>query len=292
MRILVKCFGLIIIFAIVTAILVSLSKTLILANELDKASRIAVEQTQKKMKEVTVSRLNGNNAVFNDSDYENYFIESFKGLVRDEKEYEIKVKADASKGIIMVDIDAENHLVKDVKNINIVDVLEERHSNSETLNFSKQNLNAKNDNVVFEKYFDDEVKLVDFYIDATSYMVSDESKYFDCTPELLIYGDEDKLLKSFEFIKGVRTYREYEFEEDIMVKHIKVVCSGVDSSYYDRDQRLRVSPDSYITVESQMCSYDIYNRYIRDSSSLADNSLWQRDIYSELLNEYLGKLYA
>ncbi|MGN1405358.1 MAG: hypothetical protein ACI4WM_03750 [Erysipelotrichaceae bacterium] len=287
-----KCFGLIIVFVIVMTMFVSLSKTLILANELDKASKIAVEQTQKKMKEVTVSRLNKKDIEFSDSDYENYFIESFKGLVEDEKEYELKVQADACKGILMVDIDAKNSLVKDVKNINIVDVLEDKQNSAETLYFAKQNLNAKNDNVIFEKYFDDEVKLSDFYIDATSYMVSDESKYFDCTPELLIYGDGDRLLKSFEFIKGTRTYREYEFEEGVMVKHIKVVCTGVDSSHYDRDQRLRVSPDSYITIESEICSYDVYNRYIRDSSSLADNSLWQRDIYSDLLNEYLGKLYA
>ena len=57
MRILVKCFGLVAIFVIVMAMLLSLAETVILANELDKASKIAVEQTQKKMKEVTVSRL-------------------------------------------------------------------------------------------------------------------------------------------------------------------------------------------------------------------------------------------
>ena len=59
MRILVKCFGLVAIFVIVMAMLLSLAETVILANELDKASKIAVEQTQKKMKEVTVSRLKG-----------------------------------------------------------------------------------------------------------------------------------------------------------------------------------------------------------------------------------------
>lgn len=291
MRILVKCFGLIIISVIVSVIISSLSKTLVLANELDKASRIAMEQTQKIMKEVTVSRLNGNDAEFTDSEYENYFIESFKGLIEDEEEYEIKAEADASKGIIMVDIDAKNSLVKDIKNINIVDVLEDSQKNTETLNFKKQNLNAKNDNVIFEKYFDDEVLLRDFYIDATSYMVSDESKYFDCTPELSLYAD-NRLIASFDFIKGIRTCREYEFEEEIKFKHIKALCRGVDPAYYDRDQRLRVSPDSYITVESEICSYDIYNRYIRDSSSLADNSLWQKGIYADVLSEYLGKLYA
>ena len=59
MRILVKCFGLVAIFVIVMAMLLSLAETVILDNELDKASKIAVEQTQKKMKEVTVSRLKG-----------------------------------------------------------------------------------------------------------------------------------------------------------------------------------------------------------------------------------------
>lgn len=292
MRILVKCFGLVAIFVIVMAMLLSLAETVILANELDKASKIAVEQTQKKMKEVTVSRLKGIEDTFSDDEYENCFVESFMGLVDNKDEYEIKVQANASKGIIMVDISTKNNLVKDVKNINIVDVLEETDTDEENLKFEKQNLNARNDNVIFEKFFDDEVRLSDFYIDATSYMVSDESKYFDCTPELSIYGDDDRLLKRFDFISGARTYREYEFSEKPVLKHIKVVCSGVDPSIYDRDQRLRVSPDSYINIESSTCSYEVYNRYIRDSSSLYDNSLWQKDIYAEVLKEYLGKLYA
>ena len=152
MRILVKCFGLVAIFVIVMAMLLSLAETVILANELDKASKIAVEQTQKKMKEVTVSRLKGIEDTFSDDEYENCFVESFMGLVDNKDEYEIKVQANASKGIIMVDISAKNNLVKDVNNINIVDVLEETDTDEENLKFEKQNLNARNDNVIFEKF--------------------------------------------------------------------------------------------------------------------------------------------
>ena len=291
MRILVKCFGLVAIFVIVMAMLLSLAETVILANELDKASKIAVEQTQKKMKEVTVSRLKGIEDTFSDDEYENCFVESFMGLVDNKDEYEIKVQANASKGIIMVDISAKNNLVKDVKNINIVDVLEETDTDEENLKFEKQNLNARNDNVIFEKFFDDEVRLSDFYIDATSYMVSDESKYFDCTPELSIYGDDDRLLKRFDFISGARTYREYKFSEKPVLRHIKVVYCKSSTDFdviEDFDETLENLRQNLSVISEEK----VYNRYIRDSSSLYDNSLWQKDIYAEVLNEYLGKLYA
>lgn len=118
------------------------------------------------------------------------------------------------------------------------------------INLVKQNLNAKQDNTLLDKTFNSQVELKSLHIDATSYMTSDESKIFDCTPEIEIFIDNIKI-DSLEFVKGKRLTRDYVFKEDTYATNLKIVSKAVNSEFYDRDQRLRVSDHSYIVYKEE-----------------------------------------
>ncbi len=96
-------------------------------NEMDNASRIAVDSCQKIVKNKIIDEFIGLDGyeypIFNDDTYKQYFITSFNNLVSNKDIYDIDVKCDYGKGLLAVNIHNKySSFIKDKKLINIIEV--------------------------------------------------------------------------------------------------------------------------------------------------------------------------
>lgn len=284
MKIIIRIYGIIIIFMIILVYNLYLFKASIIANELDKAMRIAIEQTQDMMKEVIYQRNNNIPADLNNEEYEQYFSECFNSLIKDSSIYDLRIKADAKYGILTIEAKTNNIFVKKRKLTNIVDIkLEKTRDIEEQIKINYYD-DAHQDNVVFQKEFISPKTITKLNIYAISYMNSDESHYYDCSPTVEIYLD-DVLFKTFDHVRK-REMRTITFPEGTKVKKILIMTRALDWDYYDRTQFLIVG-SSKICFISKESTYQIYNRYISNKDSLEAKSLWQKEEYQKVLKAHL-----
>lgn len=286
MKIVVRIYGIIIIFLFFLVFDLYLFKASIISNELDKALKIAIEQSQDVMKEIIYQRNNNQQISFTDEDYEQYFHDSFNSLVKDPSIYSLNLNVNSDYGILSIEVRTKNIFVKKRKLTNIVDVLLidsiEKEEEIKIANFYGD---AHKDNTIFEKEFSQAKTLTKLNLYAISYMNSDESKYYDCSPEINIYLD-DVLVKSFEHVKK-REMRTIDFPKGTKVTKIKIITKALDWDYYDRKQVLVVG-SSKIEMMAKEKTYKIYNRYIDDAKTLDVNSIWNMEGYNQVLNSYLN----
>ena len=286
MKIIIRIYGIIIIFLFFLVFDLYLLKASIISNELDNALKIAIEQSQDVMKEIIYQRNNNQQTSFTDEEYQQHFCNSFNSLVKDPSIYSLNINVNSDYGILSIEARTSNVFVKKRSLTNIVDVLlidsKEKEEEIKIANFYGD---AHSDNVIYEKEFAQAKTLTKLNLYAISYMNSDESKYYDCSPEINVYLD-DSLVKSFEHVRK-REMRTIEFPEGTKAKKIKIITKALDWDYYDRKQVLVVG-NSKIGIITKEEIYKIYNRYIADVKSLDINSIWNMEGYSQMLYDYLN----
>lgn len=266
-----------------------LLKASIISNEMDKALKIATEQTQDKMKEIIYQRNLNNDIYFNDEEYRQYFTQCFNSLVKDPEIYKLNISADNSHGILTIKARTNNSFVKKRAFTNIVDIkLEEVSDSKEEIKIPNFYGDAHSDNIIYQKEFENAKTIAHLNIYAISYMNSDESHYYDCSPQIDIYFD-DVLIKSFEHIK-YREMRNFKLNEGISTKKIKIVTKALDWDYYDRKQVL-IAGNSKIGILSKQSTYKIDSRYIDDENTVDTNSVWRKEEYHQVLINHLNLLH-
>lgn len=129
MKVLVKFMSLIIIGLIVSISLIYLININIMANEMNNASKIAIESSQNILKSKRIdSYLNlepEEYPIYDDKSYKDYFISSFNGLVANKDLYSLDVYTDYDKGLLAVYVHNNySSFIKDKKLINIIEVSE------------------------------------------------------------------------------------------------------------------------------------------------------------------------
>lgn len=127
MKSLVKFMSLTIIGFIVCICLVYLVNLNIMINEMNNASKIAVETCQDIIRFIKIDDYydidSFNYPIYDDESYKEYFISSFNNLVSNKDIYDLDVYCDYSKGLLGVYIHNNySTFIKDKKIINIIEV--------------------------------------------------------------------------------------------------------------------------------------------------------------------------
>lgn len=134
MKILIRIFTFTIISILLLMSLMKLSNIVTIENELNNASALAMENTQRIMKDIVIDREfdvdKNRNTYFIDENgknltYEKYYINSFLDNVKDRKIYDINVNANEDYGIIYVEIkNTYSKLIPTKKLLNIIEIEE------------------------------------------------------------------------------------------------------------------------------------------------------------------------
>lgn len=127
MKTLVKFMALIIIGSIVTISLVYLVNLNIMINEMNNASKVAIDSCQKIIQSITIDNcfdIEGYEyPIHDDESYKEYFINSFNRLVANKNIYDLDVFCDYSKGLLAVRIHNNySSFIQDKKIVNIIEV--------------------------------------------------------------------------------------------------------------------------------------------------------------------------
>lgn len=129
MKTLIKFMSLTIIGFIVCFCLIYLININIMINEMNNASRVAVESCQNIIKSKILDDYVGfndtNYVIYDDKSYKDYFISTFNNLVTKDELYDIEVNCDYDTGLLAVHIHNKySSFIRDKKLINIVEVYE------------------------------------------------------------------------------------------------------------------------------------------------------------------------
>ena len=127
MKTLVKFMVLIIIGSIVSISLIYLVNINIMINEMNNASKVAIDSCQKIIKSIIIDDyfdIEGYDyPIYNDESYKEYFISSFNRLVSNKEIYDVDIFSDYSKGLLAVYIHNNySSFIKDKKIVNIIEV--------------------------------------------------------------------------------------------------------------------------------------------------------------------------
>lgn len=317
MKILIRVLGLSIIAIIVAICSIYLINTNIIANELNDASALAMINTQDKMKQVVVSRLDREEKdLFSGTTYKDYYIDCFKELVEDETKYDINVEADYSKGIIYALIETPNYkLVPTKRLINIINVEGENLEDIESHYYEEVKIEELNkisktrwmgvEARTLETWkFDEEVKVLkaDIELYGIESRSSNPNTIIGPAVELRCIDEDGKTTVIDEDEGGYHQSSFLESEECYECKLVDlVVTKDIDPSKYGlktdaiysyKNCGIYIEKTSIVEKEDYKLSEDveIYSRYISDINSLKDNSIWLQDNnYTEVLKEYIKK---
>lgn len=129
MKTLIKFMTLIVIGFIVCICLVYLINVNIMINEMDSASKIAIDSCQRIVKSKIIDDyidLDGfAYPIYDNESYKNYFVSSFNNLVKDKDLYDLDVSCDFDKGLLAVYIHNKySSFINDKKLISIIEVAE------------------------------------------------------------------------------------------------------------------------------------------------------------------------
>lgn len=126
MKNLVKFMSLIIIGIIVCVCIIYLININIMTNEMNNASKIAVESCQNIVKSKIIDDYLGLDSeclITDDESYKELFIDSFNSLVSNENLYDLDVKCNFEKGLLAVYIHNNySSFISDKKLVNIIEV--------------------------------------------------------------------------------------------------------------------------------------------------------------------------
>ena len=129
MKTLIKFMTLTIIGSIVCICLIYLININIMINEMNNASRVAVESCQSIIKSKIIDDYvgfeNDDTKIYDDNSYKEYFISSFNNLVANKDIYDVEVNCDYETGLLAIYVHNNySSFIKDKKLVNIIEVYE------------------------------------------------------------------------------------------------------------------------------------------------------------------------
>lgn len=128
MKSLVKFMSLIIIGFTVCVSLIYLININIMINEMDNASKVAIDSCQKIIKSKFIDNyidLESSYPIYDNESYKNYFISAFNNFVSNDSLYDLDVYCNYDKGLLAVYIHNNySSFIKDKKLVNIIEVNE------------------------------------------------------------------------------------------------------------------------------------------------------------------------
>lgn len=128
MKSLVKFMSLIIIGFTVCVSLIYLININIMINEMDNASKVAIDSCQKIIKSKVIDNyidLESSYPIYDNESYKNYFISAFNNFVSNDSLYDLDVYCNYDKGLLAVYIHNNfSSFIKDKKLVNIIEVNE------------------------------------------------------------------------------------------------------------------------------------------------------------------------
>lgn len=320
MKVLVKILGVVIIGVIVSYVIIYLTNTCTIINELNEASSLAMKQTQNIMADKIIKDYDSiGNDIFKDINYENYYRKCFEDTVIDKDIYDLSIETDENKGMIYVEIDTPNYkLIPTKKLLNIVDIYGDELNNIDSYRYETSSKTTKYKPGKSEKDFtprtiyslplevDGNVrtysnyKFVIFASNGNSTVASSIAGphvVIRCTDK----DDNVNVIQEAEAGAMKMTTLTYKGSCDCKLFEV-VLPEGVDTSKYPiKLDTLNINFQSTITeiadikvlkADFHILDYvNIENRYINDLSKLNNNSIWiQNDEYKNKIEYYIEKL--
>lgn len=320
MKIFIRYMGIFIVALLLMLVLIYSENTSVIINELNECSSLAMKQTQEKMKDVIINRLNRKTDIFFDNiAYENYYKACFNETVNDYSTYELDINCDSSKGIILVKINVPKYkLVQTKKLLNIVDIKGEGITDYESLFYEYNEVNNKNKAGKTTTNFTKQVlgswpkiedgnlhkfKSYEFIVYATNGSAQDDRSIVG--PEITVscIDDNDNIhildkKKGGNFNKTI-----IKRNEECNCKLLKLELSKdfVPSEYSIKTNNLVVDRNSNVVetmlkktekTKSDIASdFKIEYFYINNVNKITDDSIWKNDNnYQIVLKEYIDLL--
>lgn len=297
MKLLIRCFGMIVFTLFVTLIIIHFNNTNYMINEMHNASYIAAKETMDK----EIKYLKGD---LDDIKLEEEFKLSFKNLVRNIDNYSLSLKADKEHGIINFKINCNKRDF--IKEINLTNIIEhfcdiEEEQGLDNIDISAFSRATRTDNILYEKEFEEAKLLNSFYIDIEAYTRSNgESILNRYEPEMII-TIIDEFDKTTVYTKppvtGMDTLDEVNFDSDnydfepMKVKYVKLLMKGIPKNSAPKADLLRIgsTKKNYFEYEGKRIEHHtLYSRYVDKTYDPQNNSLWSKDDYQNILKDYLA----